>query len=203
MASPEKSYVDFDIADIVLNGVQTKDKFKFSIWQGNLSLNIVADGEFKPKWKQNVNRDLLFIIADEMNKLRAMGPESMIPITVSKWDNEARKFNTLYVLKLAKDDKLVYTLEIIAEGINAKFIFRGAAGITIGSEPMSDTVKSGSQYRSVYEYLSREVPLLLNITRRKWDGGDKAGGNNSYKRPAADTRGPAPANAADEPSEFF
>lgn len=199
MAAAIKNYVDFDIADIVLNGVQTKDKLKFSIWQGNISINIVPDGEFRSKLKKNISRELLFAITTEMQKLRGMGPESMIPITVSKWNNEARKFETDYVLKLSKDDKLIYTLEIISTDASAKFIFRGGAGITIGSEPMSEPAKSALQFQSVYEFLTKEALLLSSISRRKWDPNTSGGNNNN--RPAANNSSKPADN--DAPSEFF
>lgn len=162
----------------IINGPNRDVSLNWRIWNGRVQISLF-EGKGRPRFSKSINDELLVVIRNVINELRAAPPESKRPIVVSKFDIDSKKYNTDYVLIIGKDSSMVYYMELRFKDkqgeYEGKFTLKGPSGITIGSEPMKDGDKSSIKLQSFVDWLDKKVPMMQVLTNQKFDPNNRGG----------------------------
>lgn len=179
--------------EVSFNCAGTSDAVNFSTWNGSLKLGIY-DTKQRGKAKQSVNisTPLRLLLIKTLTALRSAPAETKKPFVCTKWDEVQRKHVPHFTLNLIKDPSMCYHIELLVGGSSFKALMRGPSNISVGSEPMTDAVKSSIALEELIEYLEKIVPIETTVYREKFNP-NKQGGMRSQggQRPPQSDAAPA------------
>ena len=155
------------------------ESLSLQIWGGKLGFNIFANKQ--TIWKKNATPDIFILFKKSLVGILSAQPGSRRAITISDWDDNAKKPVPGSTMVIGKDDRNVIYIEIQfkdrGNAKSVKFDLLSSPMVSVGSEPMSPADRSSTRAEGLIDWLTYYYPAASVLTSRKFKRG--GGGGNS------------------------
>lgn len=159
----------------------SKERLSFNVGKGALYIGI--RNEKDRIFNRSLSVELCRLIIEECKKLRDAGPNTKVPVIVEGYNRDDKKWFKDYVLVFVKDESGIFRVEVQSgkDSVSSRYVFMITKGITIGTDPMKDHVRSMYKFNEFIDWLEHIVPYERMFTRpsfsdfknKKSDGGSK------------------------------
>ena len=210
MANEVWGLSDLTYTPFVLMG-QNDMKLTFKVSGGSTYIDVAKNGGRQQQ--SDVFRSISAIhrevILDVIQKIQDAGPETRMPIVISRFVKEERKFATDYILEFVKDSKMVYHINVIIKGATFEFTLNGPAGISIGSDPLSDAQRSTYTLRALKDWFKFKSVIQSVLSNKRRDPSTFRNGSRSTNGPRVENERAggmsdmAPTPTDDNGSQYF
>ena len=168
-----------EVPSLSLKGNNSTKTLALSLYHGNVGFTVwdTEAGGKGPVFRASINVDLLTAIRKNVDKLLQSGPETKLPLVVSKWSPDEKKFNKQFVLQFIKNGEQVYQIQLSFKKNGAEqnliFDFMAGGGIASGSDPMTKAAKSELRFLYFKHWLNVLVPYAIVLTKKKYQSQNK------------------------------
>ena len=146
--------------------------------KGNVSITSFINN--KLSFKMSINYFNHEAVSRMLNDIQKASPGTKIPFILNDYDADKKKYIPGKYLSLGVNEDKIYFIETKSkEGAPVKFIFKTPGTLNLGSEPMSDQVKSQFALQAFQKFWDNNVRQLMTLARIDYEQNFKRGGNNN------------------------
>lgn len=136
---------------------QTNKVLAFSLWNGNISVQVYDAQNMKNKsFRKNLTDENVVVIEKLFNKVVAASPETKSSIQFTKYDPQSKQFKIDAVFTFEKDSKQCYRITVTDANTQSSnsFVLRASATMTMGSDPLSDANLSAIKLDTLKDWIT-------------------------------------------------
>ena len=172
---------DIVVPKLQIRAKDGKETLNLDMWNGRVQLTVWgAQGGGGPLFKQSMTTDLTSVFKYQLNKIKEAQPETKLPIVISEWKMEEKKYLKKAVITIGKDERQVIYIDASFKrgdgGKTLRFELKIPNTVALGDEPMKDSTKSLFKVNAILEWFEDIVPLAAILTGKKQAFGNKGGG---------------------------